>query len=168
MGLQAIATLDQCTIEKTSRLLQLVDCEIYARVFRGDLSTLLIDGRGHRRLLRPRRLRRFLTCRDHSSCADTGARIDPGMKRCRCSSLSAVMHHEFMIQWSAMSAGRVRSPRQQGHPLPGQDPWTRSRNSTPRPPPTPRPVAERHRATRPESAAYQPARIRSDADHQAA
>ncbi len=42
------AILEQCTFEKTSKLLRLVDCEITDCTFRGELNTLLIDGRGHR------------------------------------------------------------------------------------------------------------------------
>lgn len=42
------AVLDNCTFDTTSKQLMLVDCEIDHCVFRGKLSTLAIDGRGHR------------------------------------------------------------------------------------------------------------------------
>ena len=42
------AILDRCSFEKTSKGLQLVDCEISDCAFRGELRTLSIDGRGHR------------------------------------------------------------------------------------------------------------------------
>ena len=42
------AILNHCTFEKTSKLLQLPDCELEGCVFTGELNTLLIDGRGHR------------------------------------------------------------------------------------------------------------------------
>ena len=42
------AILNHCTFEKTSNQLMFVDCEILDCVFRGQLGTLAIDGRGHR------------------------------------------------------------------------------------------------------------------------
>ena len=42
------AVLDDCTFEKTSKQLMFVDCEIHDCTFTGQLSTLAIDGRGHR------------------------------------------------------------------------------------------------------------------------
>ncbi|WP_375504176.1 pentapeptide repeat-containing protein [uncultured Jatrophihabitans sp.] len=40
------SVLEACTFEKTSKLLQLQDCEVIDCTFRGKLDTLLIDGRG--------------------------------------------------------------------------------------------------------------------------
>ena len=42
------ATLNHCTFEKTTKGLQLIDCEIFDCVFTGELGTLGIAGRGHR------------------------------------------------------------------------------------------------------------------------
>jgi uncharacterized protein YjbI with pentapeptide repeats len=42
------AILDQCTFERISKQLMLIDCEIHDCTFRGELGTLVIAGRGHR------------------------------------------------------------------------------------------------------------------------
>ncbi len=47
------AILDTCSFEKTSKQLHLVDCDVRACHFRGELNSLVIDGRGHRHRVDP-------------------------------------------------------------------------------------------------------------------
>lgn len=70
------AVLDNCSFEKTSKLLQLVDCEVIECTFRGELDSLLIDGRGHRYPVDPSAFSADFRAATLRNSSITGYRLD--------------------------------------------------------------------------------------------